>query len=84
MSKTTQDRATAVAEWAERARDAFLGSRLTLGEVGVRMGYPGDAARRAVWHFLYRTVDPPLLEFCLFARAVGVPVQTLIPCPPEL
>jgi hypothetical protein len=48
------------------------------------MGYPGDAARRAAWHFLYRTADPPLLEFCLFARAVGVPVQTLVPRPPEL
>ena len=79
MSKTTRDRATPGAEWAERARDAFLGSRLTLSEVGVRMGYPGDAARRAAWYFLYRTADPPLLEFCLFARAVGVPVRTLIP-----
>ena len=64
--------------WTARSQDAFLGSGLTLGQLGVRMGYPEDAAHRAAWHFLYRATDPPLLEFCLFARAVGVPVQTLV------
>jgi len=42
------------------------------------MGYPADAARRAAWHFLYHTADPPLPEFVRFAKAVGAPVQTLI------
>ena len=64
--------------WAVRSRDAFHDSRLTLHEVGVGMGYPADAAHRAAWHFLYRTADPPLLEFCLFAKALGVPVQSLV------
>ena len=66
------------ADWGERARSAFQESRLSLAELGVRMGYPQDAAHRAAWFFLYRTADPPLLEFCLFARAVGVPVATLV------
>jgi hypothetical protein len=66
------------AAWIARSQDAFHASRLTLQQVGVRMGYPADAARRAAWHFLYRTADPPLLEFVRFAKAVGVPVQALI------
>jgi hypothetical protein len=64
--------------WAARTRDAFQDSGLTLGQLGVRMGYPADAAHRAAWHFLYRTSDPPLREFYLFARAIGVPIQALI------
>jgi hypothetical protein len=63
---------------AARSRDAFHDSGLTLHQLGVGMGYPPDAAHRAAWHFLFRTADPPLLEFCLFAKAVGVPVQTLL------
>jgi hypothetical protein len=78
MSTSTRKRSPAPADWNERARSAFHDSHLTLGEIGVRMGYPRDAAHRAAWYFLYRTADPHLLEFCLFARAVGVPVQTLV------
>jgi hypothetical protein len=66
------------AVWAARSHDAFHESRLTLHQLGVRMGYPADAAHRAAWHFLFRTADRPLREFCLFAKAVGVPVQKLI------
>jgi hypothetical protein len=66
------------AHWGEQARAAFQESRLTLADLGDRMGYTKDAAHRAAWFFLYRTADPPLLEFCLFARAVGVPVATLV------
>ena len=78
MTTTTKSPNAPAAGWADRARDAFHGSRLTLQEVGVRMGYPDDVAHRAAWHFLYRTSDPPLLEFCKFARAVGVRVESLV------
>lgn len=78
MTTTTKSPSAPAAAWADRARDVFHGSRLTLQEVGVRMGYPDDAAHRAAWHFLYRTADPPLLEFCLYARAVGVSVESLV------
>jgi hypothetical protein len=64
--------------WAARSQAAFHDSHLTLHELGVGMGYPEDAAHWAAWYFLYRTADPPLLEFCLFANAVGVPVQKLV------
>lgn len=77
MSQTTRSRKSPAA-WADRARDAFHDSGLTLHQIGVRMGYPDADAHRAAWHFLYRTTDPPLLEFCKFAQAVGVPIDTLV------
>jgi hypothetical protein len=66
------------AVWVARSQDAFHQSRLTFHEVGVRMGYPADAADRAAWRFLYRTPDPFMLDFVRFAKAVGVPVQKLL------
>jgi hypothetical protein len=44
--------------WAARTRDAFHDSGLTLSQLGVRMGYPEDAAHRAAWDFLYRNPRP--------------------------
>jgi hypothetical protein len=66
------------AVWVARSQDAFHDSRLTLHRLGVGMRYPQEVASRAAWHFLYRTPDPPLLDFVRFAKAVGLPVHALL------
>lgn len=63
--------------WVERAHDAFLGSHLTLYQLGLAMGYPDETARQDAWRLLYRTTAPPASAVRRFARAVGVPVASL-------
>jgi transcriptional regulator with XRE-family HTH domain len=61
-----------------RARKAFEESQLTLDELGVRMGYEGEKARRAAWQFLNRVNDPRVMTLRKFAKAVGVDVKDLL------
>jgi len=61
-----------------RARAAFTASGLTLDELGRRMGYEGDTARKGAWQFLNQTNDPRLSMLRKFADAVGVPVKELV------
>jgi transcriptional regulator with XRE-family HTH domain len=60
-----------------RVRAAFEGSGLTLDELGQRMGYTGDVARKSVWQFLNKTADPRLSMLRKFAAAVGVSMVDL-------
>jgi transcriptional regulator with XRE-family HTH domain len=60
-----------------RARELFEQSSLTLDELGQRMGYDGDVARKAAWQFLNKTTDPRLSMLRKFAAAIGVPIVEL-------
>jgi transcriptional regulator with XRE-family HTH domain len=60
------------------ARELFEKSGLTLDELGRRMGYEGDMARKSAWQFLNKTADPRLSMLRRFAVAVGVPVSELV------
>lgn len=65
------------AAMVERARAAFLESRLTLYRLGLAMGYPDETARHDAWRFLYQTPTPPVAVVRRFAAAVGVPITSL-------
>ncbi len=64
-----------------RARQLFTESGLTLDELGRRMGYEGDVARKGAWRFLNKTDDPRLSTLRRFAEAVGVRVDELVAPP---
>jgi transcriptional regulator with XRE-family HTH domain len=61
-----------------RARDTFKKSGLTLEELGLRMGYAADTARKAAWQLLHRTNDPRLSMLRKLAAALDVPLRDLI------
>ena len=61
-----------------RAREVFARSGLTLDDLGQRMGYEGDVARKSAWQFLNKTADPRLSMLRRFAAAVGVPLAELL------
>ena len=60
-----------------RIQDMFKRSGLTLHELGVKMGYAEDTARKSVWQFL-KTADPRISMLRRFAKAMGVPVEQLV------
>jgi transcriptional regulator with XRE-family HTH domain len=62
----------------ERARERFEQSGLSLDDLGLRMGYPKDSARKSAWQFLNKTQDPRLSTLRKFAEAVGCSVRSLI------
>lgn len=61
-----------------RVRAAFRQSRLTLDELGRRMGYEESIARKSAWQFLNRTNDPRLSMLRKFAAAVGARLSELL------
>jgi transcriptional regulator with XRE-family HTH domain len=61
----------------EEVRARFEKSRLSLDELGVRMGYPKETARKSAWQFLNKTNDPRLSMLRKFASAVGCSVKSL-------
>lgn len=61
-----------------RARTLFEASGLSLEEVGRRMGYQEEKARRSAWQFLNRTNDPRLSMLRRFAAALGLGLRDLI------
>jgi len=63
----------------DKIRAAFAKSKLSLVELGRRMGYDDDqAAKKSAWQFLNKTNDPRLSMVRKFAAAVGVSVRSLI------
>lgn len=62
----------------ERARVLFEKSGLSLDELGQRMGYAGEAARKSAWQFLHKTTDPRYSMLVRFAEALSVPVSALV------
>ena len=62
----------------ERARRLFERSGLSLDELGQRMGYSGDPARKSAWQFLKKTTDPRLSTLERFAEAINVSLADLV------
>jgi transcriptional regulator with XRE-family HTH domain len=61
-----------------RAQLLFAKSGLSLDELGQKMGYEGDTARKAAWQFLNKTVDPRFSMLQRFAEAVGASMTDLV------
>lgn len=62
----------------DRARILFEKSGLSLDELGQRMGYSGDTARKSAWQFLNKTADPRLSMLQRFAEAMNVPLIDIL------
>lgn len=62
-----------------RIRAMFEKSGMTLDELGQKMGYSGDMARKSAWQFLNKTHDHRVSMLRKFATAVGVRVVDLFP-----
>jgi transcriptional regulator with XRE-family HTH domain len=62
----------------EAVRKAFDKSGLTMAELGRRMGYEGEAAKKSAWQFLTKTSDPRISMLRRFAKAIGVKVSKLL------
>ena len=62
----------------DRARRLFDKSGLSLDDLGKRMGYAGDTARKAAWQFLNKTTDPRLSMLQRFAEALNVSLVDLV------
>jgi hypothetical protein len=59
-------------------RSRFEKSKLSLDELGTKMGYPKESARKSAWQFIHKTNDPRLSMLRKFAQAVGVKLSTLV------
>lgn len=69
----------AVESVRSRMRAAFEASGLTQEEIGVKMGFSQESARKAISRLLNAdTYDPRLSTLMAFADAVGVPVKSLV------
>jgi transcriptional regulator with XRE-family HTH domain len=61
----------------DRVREIFKKSKLTQHELGVRMGYPAESARKSVWQFL-KSEDPRVSVLQRFVEAVQIPIEDLL------
>jgi transcriptional regulator with XRE-family HTH domain len=61
-----------VREWMESR-----GPKVSLQELGERMGFPAESARKSAWQFL-RCKVPRLDTLRRFAAASGVPIEELV------
>ena len=59
-------------------REFFDSSKLSLEQLGLRMGYSKQTARKSAWQFVRRTKDPRLSMLRRFASAVEVPLSELV------
>jgi transcriptional regulator with XRE-family HTH domain len=62
----------------ERVRSAAEASGLSLQEMGEKMGYDKEHARRSVWQFLNKTHDPRISMLRRFASAIGKTLGELV------
>jgi transcriptional regulator with XRE-family HTH domain len=62
----------------EIVRKALADSGLSYEELGKRMGYGKDTARKSAWQFVNHTNDPRLSMLRRFAEAVDVPLAALL------
>jgi transcriptional regulator with XRE-family HTH domain len=61
-----------------QVRARFEESGLSLHDLGLKMGYPEDSARKSAWQFNQKTGDPRLSMLSRFAKALGVSVKDLL------
>jgi hypothetical protein len=59
-------------------RERFAKSKLSLDELGLKMGYPKEHARKSAWQFIHRTNDPRMSMLRRFAKAVGASIKSLV------
>jgi len=70
---------TAVESVRSRMRAAADASGLTQEEIGVKMGFERESARKAISRLLNaETYDPRLSTLVAFANAVGKPVKDFV------
>jgi transcriptional regulator with XRE-family HTH domain len=62
----------------DAVRTRFEKSKLTLDQLGAKMGYPPATARKSAWQFINKTNDPRLSMLRKFAGAIGVKVSALV------
>lgn len=60
-----------------RVRALWEKSGLSLHDLGLKMGYPTESARKSAWQFM-KTEDPRVSMLRRFAKAVGVSVEELV------
>src|SRR5690349_13606532 len=53
-------------------------SRISLVDLGRKMGYPEATARQSAWQFM-KTADPRLSVLQRFADAMSIPLDDLVP-----
>jgi hypothetical protein len=58
-------------------RRRFAESGLSLHDLGLRMGYAPEIARKSAWQFM-RTTDPRISMLRRFAKAMRIKTTTLI------
>ena len=58
-------------------KSAYEKSKLTLEELGKKMDYPKQSARKSAWQFLNNTNDPRISMLRKFAKAIGVRMKDL-------
>jgi len=56
----------------------FEASKMTLDELGQKMGYPSDTARKSAWQFIQKTGDPRISMLRKAAAALEIPLGELI------
>ncbi len=61
-----------------RVRGLFKASGMTFEQLGQKMGYSGDTARKSAWQFVDRTNDPRLSMLRRFAKAIGMTLEELV------
>ena len=59
-------------------RDAREKSGLSYEQLGLKMGYTPDTARKSAWQFVTKTNDPRLSMLRRFAEAVDIPLSELL------
>lgn len=60
----------------DRIRARHEASGMTLHELGLRMGYPQESARKSAWQFM-KTEDPRVSMLERFAKAAEIDVRDL-------
>jgi len=55
----------------------FEKSKLTLHDLGLKMGYPPGSARKSAWQFM-KTGDPRISMLRRFAAAMGISLEQLV------
>jgi hypothetical protein len=56
----------------------FEKSKLSLDQLGQKMGYKPETARKSAWQFIYKTNDPRWSMLQKFADAVGVKIHAIV------
>lgn len=61
-----------------RINRIFEKSGLSLDELGQRMGYSSELARKSAWQFLNKTSDPRLSMIQKFADALSLSLTDIV------